>query len=150
MPSRQRQGNNPKRRVETAMLLSAAVQERLAAARYTGSPLHKSRPADYGFNPPTAARPDKSLCDYQRVINWREAIRLFRSGIKLGMVSSYREGGLPKYVWAVDSYGEAYEAKLGEDGASYHGYPLYREQRMRQYILEEWKRKVDGGKRVAD
>ena len=141
MPTRKRQGNDPKRRVAQLGTVSDAVRENLAVARYTGSALHKSKPSDYGFTPPMARRLGKSLCDARRGINLREATELFRAGIRLGMVSSYLEGGLPKFVWSVDRYGEAYEAKLGEDGLSYHGYALYREQRMRRYIIEEWKRR---------
>lgn len=84
-------------------------------ARYIGSAHHKSKPADYCFNPPANPRPGKSLCDGLRVIRKIEATRLFRSGIRSEMVSSYVDGnnGLPKYVWAVDKDGEAYEAKMG-------------------------------------
>ena len=32
-----------------------------------------------------------------------EARCLFQEGINRGMVSTYSEDGLPKYVWAVDS-----------------------------------------------
>ena len=111
----------------------------MAEARYTGSSHHKRRPADYGFHPPVNPRPHKSLCDGSRTITLMEACRLFRSGIRKGMVSRHLEKGLPKFVWTVDHLGEAYEAKLGDDGSSYHGYQLYRDQRMRRYILREWR-----------
>ena len=56
------------------------------------------------------------------------------------MVSTSITGGLPKYVWAVDDCGEAYEAKLGGDGRSYHGYRLDRDDKaMRQWVIKEWK-----------
>lgn len=111
---------------------------RLGNARYTGSGHHKSKPADYGFVPPVSPRSDKSLCDDLRPIPFREARSLFHSGICLGMISNPLEHGLPKYVWAVDDGGEAYEAKLGGDGRSYHGYRLYRDERMRDYIVDTW------------
>ena len=119
--------------------LNEQIVSNLKEARYVGSPHHKSRPADYGFHPPVNPRPQKSLCDNLRTITMREACRLFRSGIQMGMVSSYLENGLPKFVWAVDHTGQAYEAKLGEDGSNYHGYRLYRDQRMRRYIVREWR-----------
>ncbi len=138
MPSRKRQGNDIKRRIIQQGQLSTQIQTSLSNARYVGSPHHKSRPADYGFQPPVNPRPQKSLCDDLRTITLREARRLFRDGIRREMVSSHLENGLPKYVWAVDHSGEAYEAKLGHDGASYHGYRLYRDQRMRRYIIHAW------------
>lgn len=61
MPSRKRQGNNPKRRVAPRGTVSPEIQSNLAEARYAGSALHKSKPADYEFHPPVNPRPDKSL-----------------------------------------------------------------------------------------
>ena len=84
----------------------------LRRARYVGSAHHKTRPADYCFDPPTAPRPHKSVCDEIRIIKRREASELLRSGIARGMVSRYWIEGLPKYIWAVDDAGEVYEAKL--------------------------------------
>ena len=142
MPNRKRQGSDVKRRVVPPGGLDQEVRANLSEARYVGSPHHKRRPGDYGFHPPVNPRPHKSLCDDLRAINLREACRLFRSGIRQEMVSSYLENGLPKYVWAVDHAGEPYEAKLGHDGASYHGYRLYRDQRMRQYIIRTWRERA--------
>ncbi len=139
MPNRKRQGNDVKRRITPVGDINQEIQSNLAEARYTGSAHHKSKPADYGFHPPVNPRPRKSLCDNKRTITLREACRLFRSGIQKGMISSYLEDGLPKYVWAVDHAGEAYEAKLGEDGSRYHGYRMYRDQAMRRYIIREWR-----------
>ena len=61
---------------------------------------------------------------------------LFERGIELGMVSRFDEGGVPKYVWAVDEFGEVYEAKTkpGRD-EPYHGYRLGDDERaMRRYV----------------
>ncbi len=56
------------------------------------------------------------------------------------MVSKHLVDDLPKYVWAVDDAGEPYEAKLGEDGRSYHGYRLEEnEHEMRELVQKEWK-----------
>ena len=138
MPSRKRQGNDPKRRISPIEELGCDVRANLANARYVGSALHKSKPADYCFTPPVNPRPDKSLCDDLRPIPKREAIRLFRSGIRLDMVSTYVQNGLPKYVWAVDHDGEAYEAKLGDEGSAYHGYRLYKNDPMQAYVVATW------------
>lgn len=135
----QRQSNNPKRRIAPPDLLSIEEKELLLrVSRYVGSALHKSKPANYGFHPPINPRPHKSLCDDKRSIPLQEAQRLFESGIRKGMVSTHREGNLPKYVWSVDEQGEAYEAKLGNEG--FHGYRLNEENEsaMRNLVLHEW------------
>ena len=64
---------------------------------------------------------------------------MFNSGIQLAMIGSYLINGLPKFVWAVDAYGEAYEAKLGDDGFSYHGYRLDRDDPFRENVIAEWR-----------
>ena len=141
MPARQ--GNNPKRRIAARGSLSEEdLKALIREVRYTGSSLHKKNHADYGFDPPVNSRSNKSLCDGVRSILLKEASRLFKSGLKRGMVSGFGEGELPKYVWAVDEHGEAYEAKLGDDGRSYHGYRLGANDRnMMKYVTEEWKRR---------
>ena len=113
-------------------------------ARYGGSPHHKSKPADYDFIPPVAPLGDKSLCDHVRPITLREATGLFRSGIRRGMVNGHlNRHGLPAYVWSVDKDGQAYEAKPGDDGRTYHGYSLYREVSAARCIRQEWERRED-------
>ena len=56
------------------------------------------------------------------------------------MMSTYLINGSPKYVWAVDSDGEAYEAKLSKGTNDYYGYRLEdtRDKRMRKLVIEEW------------
>jgi len=135
-----RQSNNPKRRIAPAGALDVQSVERLIeVARYVGSALHKQHPGNYGFHPPINPRPHKSLCDDIRSISLEEARLLLETGIKKGMVSIFTQEELPKYVWSVDDEGEAYEAKLGNDG--YHGYRLNEENEaaMRRIVLQEWK-----------
>ena len=134
-----RHSNNPKRRI--APPGSCDLERLRRKARYVGSAHHKTRPADYCFDPPTAPRPHKSVCDDIRIIKCREARRLLRSGIARGMVSRYRVDGLPKYIWAVDEAGEVYEAKLDANRA-YHGYRLRNnDQAMRRLVTKEWRRR---------
>jgi len=73
-----------------------------------------------------------------RLILLEEAQSLFEAGIKKGMVSTYRQDGVPKYVWSVDEFGEVYESKIGIDG--FHGYRLNddNESLMRSIVLSEW------------
>ena len=144
-------GNNRKRRIAKRSDFSAEQLARIAKqGRYGGSALHKSKPADYGLDPPVNPRPPhgwrpaKSLCDGLRVVGAAEARGLLLAGIRRGMVSTCRVGGLPKYVWAQDAQGEVYEAKLGGDMRSYHGYRLGDDEgAMKKWVTEEWaKRQV--------
>ena len=136
-------GNNPKRRIAKLGYFSERELGELASAvRYQGSAHHKTRPADYSFTPPAAPRPSKSVCDGKRVVFSGEAQHLLQAGVRLGMVSSHREGEWPKYVWAVDDFGEVYEAKLGHDRRRYHGYRLGKDDRaMRDRVQAEWSRR---------
>ena len=140
MPSRKGQPNDPNRRVAPPGAVSSETLDKLGKAHYTGVCYHKSRHSPgYDFAP--CPRPDKSLCDDLRPISLLEATRLFRAGIRLGMVSSYMEHGLPKVVWAVDDDGEAYEAMRGGDSLSYHGYRLDRKAPNREYVIAEWRQR---------
>ena len=47
--------------------------------------------------------------------------------------------GLPAFVWAVDENKQVYEAKPGEDGRTYHGYMLPKDDPQARYILHQWK-----------
>lgn len=136
-------GNNPKRRIARAgHFTEDQLTDFAGTGRYRGSAHHKSRPADYRFDPPTSPRPSKSLCDDKRVIRLEEATRLFKDGIARGMVSIMeQQDGLPKYVWTQDEQGDVYEAKIGYDGRSYHGYRLGEDDRMREWVIDEWKRR---------
>ncbi len=138
--TRARQGNNPKRRIVSAGDLDLATRQALAGRlAYIGSSHHKRRPADYGFQPTINPRPWKSVCDGLRIIPRHAAAELFRLGIMKGMFSKLSDDGAPKYVWAVDAEGEAYEAKIGNSG--YHGYRLEEEDNFRELVMKEWKRR---------
>lgn len=139
---RRRTGNDPTRRIASVDLLSEKERQELAlGARYVRSAHHKTKPGDYGFQPPVSPRPWKSICDGRRVIRHSEAQGLFREGIRFGMISASQQEGLPKYVWAVDSEEEVYEAKVSSGSKDYHGYRLEEEDSMRAMVLNEWKKR---------
>ena len=143
MARRKRQvHNHPNRRIAPLEAISDEILANLKDARYVGSPHHKSRPADYGFDPPVSPRPAKSLCDDLRPIVKAEAVGLFLAGVRLGMVSKSARNGLPNYVWAVDGDGEAYEALLGTDGPNYHGFRLKHDAANHAAVVAEWKRRI--------
>jgi hypothetical protein len=110
--------------------------------RYEGTSFHKLRPGDYRLVPPANPNPSKSACDELRPVLRSEAMRLFKRGVALGMVSPFEPGSTPKYVWAVDGEGEVYEAKTKPPDTVYHGYRIGEdESQMRRYILGEWRRR---------
>lgn len=123
-----------------------AERDRLRGeASYKGAAFHKRYPSNYGFVPPVSPRPNKSLCDDLRAIKLEEATFMLDQGILCGMVSICQTGEFPKFVWCVDTDEEVYEAKIGGDGKSYHGYRLGQDEiARRRYYLAEWKkRQVD-------
>ena len=130
----EREGNDPKRRIvgENGLASDVLMADR---ARYVGSSHHTLKPSDYQFHPPTSPRPGESLRDRGRSVKTAEAKALFREGIKRRMVSSLGEDELPKYVWAVDSDGRAYEAILESKGS---GYELTGGHAMRRRVIKEW------------
>lgn len=139
-------GRHPKRRIAKKGYFTASeLAGFAAAARYVGSAHHKSRYADYGFHPPANPRASKSLCDGLRVVRKADAEAQLQSGFARGMVSQRcPQDGLPKFVWAVDGDGEVYEAKLGGDGHSYHGYRLGRDDiDMCKWVTKEWRQRAN-------
>ena len=65
---------------------------------------------------------------------------MFKSGIRRGMVSrKLNDKGLPVFVWAIDGNKQVYEAKPGEDGRTYHGYMLPKDDPQARHILHAWK-----------
>jgi hypothetical protein len=133
-----RRSGDPKRRFAARDRLDQAGRNVLAERMiYAGSPHHKKQPGDYGFHPPVSPRPFKSVCDGKRVILKAEAKELLRQGVLKGMFSDFRTPELPKYVWSVDSEGEAYEGKIGRQG--YYGYRLEEDDDFRDRVLREWK-----------
>lgn len=135
-----RESNNVKRRIASP---NAHPEELyvflLGSCRYGGSAHHKKSVADYGFDRPNP-RPTKSLCDGLRRLAKSEAEALLARGIERRMISDFLLNDLPKYIWSVDDEGEPYEAKIGEDGRSYHGYRLDDNERdMRAMVLAAWR-----------
>ena len=129
-----------KREIRAARL---SVDERDALrlrARYEGSPHHKSNPGDFNLTPPSAPRPDKTLCDEAGIFRRELALRLFLAAIDFGLVSeATAQDGFPKQLWAVDEHGRVFEAMYGGSKVgSYHGYPIRRSDPLSQKVLRLW------------
>jgi hypothetical protein len=137
-----RPGNNPKRRIAPAGLLSEAERaELIGKIKYVASGHHKRNPRDYGLER-TNPRPTKSLCDIDESVSADEAKALVQRGIMAGMFSDYFLDGHPKFVWSVSTDDEVYEAKTdGSTAGVYHGYRLEEDDNMREQVRRVWKQR---------
>lgn len=133
---------NHKRKV--AALPDADLRESLGLlagrARYTGNPVHKRNPGDFGLKPPALARPGKTLCDGAEIFTRVEAERLLKAGLTKGLVSVAWRDGWPQNVWAVSMNGMPVEAMLEDPiRGAYHGYPMAESDPLAEVVLERWK-----------
>jgi hypothetical protein len=129
---------NPKRRILQS-IDEARLQSLSEAVVYRGNPAHKKHPGDFGLTPPAQPRLNKTLCDGTQV-NLQTAMRLLRTGAKLGLVSIREQNGLPQNIWAVSPNGIALEAQLDNvEAATYHGYPMGSGDPLAIEILTRWK-----------
>jgi hypothetical protein len=120
--------------------LTQADRERLATAVYEGSPHHKRSPGNFGLVPPSAPRPDKTLCDEAGISTRAEAEALFARAVHRGLVSeATTAAGFPKQLWAVDDRGRVFEAMQGgTNPGAYHGYPIRRSDPLHARVLDAW------------
>lgn len=127
------------RRIRTNPLTPAEAAL-LSHAVYEGSPHHKRRPGDFGLTPPTAPRPDKTLCEEASVTSRVQAEQLFQRAVERKLVSeSTTPQGFPKQLWAVDDDGRVFEAMHGGSQAgSYHGYPIRRHDPLHEQVVRAW------------
>lgn len=138
MKPRRRGVFNPKR-----ILRDVPCPELCAAlagqVRYGGNPEHKKSPGDFGLTPPTAPRPDKTLCDTAGIVTRAVALQLLQVGARSGLVSQQEKNGYPQNIWSVSSDGLPLEAQLeNSEQGTYHGYPMPEGDPMRQVILDAW------------
>jgi hypothetical protein len=138
MPNRPRKSYNPKRalvadKIEQAELIALAKK-----VHYGGNPEHKRNPGDFGLTPPSAPRPDKTLCDLAGITTKSEALSALRSGVLKGLISKKR-GTFPQNIWSVTSDGIPLEAQLdNEEAGTYHGYPMPEADPFCSVILRAW------------
>ena len=139
---RRRTSFNPKRELLPLARFEAckSVFHSLAAqVRYAGNPEHKRNPGDFNLVPPAAPRRGKSLCDDAHIFSRADAVKLLRSGLKMGLVDARWPGeGWPQIVWAVTGDGHPLEAQREGEGA-YHGYPMPDADPFRAAVLERWR-----------
>ncbi len=134
-----RSSYNPKRRLRENQP-DADLQKLALRVRYGGNPEHKRNPGDFGLTPPALPRPDKTLCDEVGIFSKKEATRLLRKGVRMGLVSFREINGFPKNIWSISKEGCPLEAQLeNQDQGIYHGYPMPENDPFRQLVLEKWR-----------
>ncbi|MBZ0151024.1 MAG: hypothetical protein K8J09_05780 [Planctomycetes bacterium] len=107
--------------------------------RYVGNPDHKRNPGDFGLEPPSSPRVDKTLCDGAEIFTLREAQRLLRIGVERGLVSEQLRRGWPQNIWSVAKNGTPLEAMLDNQArGTYHGYPMLADDPLAKIVLERW------------
>lgn len=117
-----------------------ALEELAQRACYTGNPLHKRNPGDFGLEPPSQPRSGKTLCDGAGIFSREDAQHLLEEGIRRGSVSAQWRNGWPQNVWTVTGMGAVLEAALeNQETGTYHGYPLQESDPMRECILDFWR-----------
>ena len=128
------------RKIRSAALSDAERGFLLANAAYEGSPHHKRNPGDFGLTPPTAPRPDKTLCEEAGVRQRAVANALLRRAIERGLVSeATATDGFPKQLWVVDDQGQVFEAMYGGSRVGrYHGYPIRRTDPLFEEVSAVW------------
>lgn len=115
------------------------MAELATRVRYGGNPEHKRNPGDFGLTPPSAPRPDKTLCDAVGVFERKVAKQLLREGIERGLISEQHRGEFPQNVWAVTTQGHPVEARLENATlGTYHGYPMPPTDPFCENILNRW------------
>lgn len=122
-----RSSNNDKRALRSPAP-SVFYRRTLAArAHYKGSGKHKFSPRAFGLDP-APREADDTMCDAHAGFtpaDMRRIPRLFRRGIRAGLIGHLDKQGDPTILWTVDLNGWIYEARITTPTqALYHGYPL--------------------------
>jgi len=135
-----RKGFNPKRRISPPPIDLDRLNGLAKRLHYGGNPEHKSNPGDFGLDPPSSPRSDKTLCDGTGIFKRSEAAALLREGVRRGLISVQERAGLPQNIWAVTDDGIPIEAQLENQAtAMYHAYPLPPGDSLGQEIVHRWK-----------
>lgn len=131
---------NPKRRIRPLPIKTELLKALEKRVRYGGNPEHKMNPGDFGLEPPSSPRPDKTLCDGTGIFEREKAVALLREGVRRGLISVQERDGLPQNIWAVTADGIPLEAQLeNQASATYHGYPMPINDPLGSEIVRRWK-----------
>ena len=103
---------NSKRHIRPLPIKKEFLAALIKRVQYGGNPEHKINPGDFGLEPPSSPRPDKTLCDGAGIFERDKAVTLLREGIRRGLISVQERDGLPQNIWAVTPDGIPLEAQL--------------------------------------
>ena len=135
-----RKSFNPKRRIRPLPIKKELLAALTKRVQYGGNPEHKMNPGEFGLEPPSSPRPDKTLCDGTGIFERNKAVTLLREGIRRGLISVQERDGLPQNIWAVTPDGIPLEAQLENQAtATYHGYPMPPGDPLGREVVRRWK-----------
>jgi hypothetical protein len=140
MPDTARQRFNRKREIVDPPPSASDLNALADRVGYGGNPEHKQNPGDFGLIPPSAPRPDKTLCDEVHILSRSAAVAALREGVRRGLISRAMRGAFPQNIWSVTAEGIPLEAQLeNRDAGTYHGYPIPENDPFRASVLGAWK-----------
>lgn len=112
-------------------------------AIYSGNPVHKVKPGNFGLHP--ACYPDSGhmKCDMDGHVESLEvSIDLLKKGLEKGFVDVREKDGWPAHVWAVRN-NIVFEAKYSRHKI-YHGYPAQQNDPLAKMIRRLWRMRNAG------
>jgi hypothetical protein len=139
MPNRPRRSYNPKRALVVEKPDVADLRAMAEKVHYNGNPEHKRNAGDFALTPPSAPRPDKTLCEPAGIRSKAEALSALHAGVLRGLISIQMRGPFPQNIWSVTADGIPLEAQLdNQDAGTYHGYPMPEADPLREIVLRAW------------
>jgi hypothetical protein len=140
MPDAARQRFNPKREFADPSPPAAELSALEVRISYGGNPQHKRKPGDFGLVPPSAPRPDKTLCDATGILTRAAALTALREGVRRGLISRANRSSFPQNIWSVTTDGIPLEFQLeNREIGTYHDYPMPENDPFRERILRAWR-----------
>ena len=139
MPNPNRQRFNPKREIVDPCPPADDLTKLSERIGYGGNPEHKRNPGDFDLTPPSAPRPDKTLCDDAGIVVRSAALAALREGVRKGLISRQTRGDFPQNIWSLTRDGIPLEAELeNRETGMYHRYPMPENDPFRETVLKVW------------
>ena len=139
MTSKNRQSNNPKRRIQESpepQELARLVEQ----VKCGGNPDHKRWGGNFGLTRQAPPRPATTLCEDVGISTKEQALALLQEGARRGLISARLSNGFPQNIWAVTGDDIPLEAQLeNRIQGTYHGYPVTEDDPFRTTIMERWR-----------
>jgi hypothetical protein len=140
MPQTTRERFNPKREIADPSPPATELNALGARIGYGGNPEHKRNRGDFGLVPPSAPRPDKTLCDATGIFTQAAALAALREGLRRGLLSRAHRNSFPQNIWSMTADGILLEFQLeNREMGTYHGYPMPENDPFREAVLKVWR-----------